>query len=426
MPDAAESIVAETHEDKHRFATEDELRAVFLQAPIPVFLLDVTGKIVLGNRLPVNPPSGDRATEPVGLGQAIGCIQSLSTERPCPDNSPQARCRICPLRETIQNALHEGLHCHRRAVAMPVKDGQSSRQLHLLVSAIPIWVAGQKRVLTYLEDVSEMQHARMIAERFNRELERKVNQRTREVQQLLAQKQAFVTQLGHDLRTPLTPLVALLPLLRRRTTDTKAIEMIEVIRTNADFMWNLVSKTLDLIHADHFKPADELQAVDLAHQIKDVLWEMEPLLSKKRIEVSNEASEAHRVCADPLELKEVFFNVIGNALKFMAVGGRLAITVTREDPDVRVAISDTGIGMMPRQLDRIFEEFYKADESRHDRHSVGLGLSICKRIIENHHGRIWAESDGPGKGSTIFFTLRLWADPSILESALMNNDFTGR
>ena len=67
--------------------------------------------------------------------------------------------------------------------------------------------------------------------------------------------------------------------------------------------------------------------------------------------------------------------------------------------------ADNGIGMTKEQIERIFDEFYKADSARHDIQNTGLGMSICKRIVEKHGGRIWVESPGPGKGTTVFFTL---------------------
>jgi signal transduction histidine kinase len=81
------------------------------------------------------------------------------------------------------------------------------------------------------------------------------------------------------------------------------------------------------------------------------------------------------------------------------------INAKQDDTSVVVSIKDTGIGMSDQQLKKIFNEFYKADSSRHDFDSSGLGLSICKRIVEKHNGKIWAESEGLGKGSTFYFTV---------------------
>jgi signal transduction histidine kinase len=85
--------------------------------------------------------------------------------------------------------------------------------------------------------------------------------------------------------------------------------------------------------------------------------------------------------------------------------GTITIDAKQDKDFVTVSVKDTGIGIAKAQLSRIFDEFYKADWARHDFDSSGLGLAICKRIVERHGGKIWAESSGEGKGTTMFFTL---------------------
>ena len=101
----------------------------------------------------------------------------------------------------------------------------------------------------------------------------------------------------------------------------------------------------------------------------------------------------------------MLINIIGNATKFTDEGSiQITMSINRHQQYVLVSIKDTGIGMSEDTVSNLFQEFYKADESRHDLSSFGLGLSICKRIIALHKGKIWAESKGQGKGSTFYFT----------------------
>ena len=111
------------------------------------------------------------------------------------------------------------------------------------------------------------------------------------------------------------------------------------------------------------------------------------------------------VKTDKLRLEELFDNLIGNSVKYSPNGSDITIDARDDGKFVLVSVKDEGVGMNSEQLDHIFEEFYKADESRHDFGSSGLGLSICKRIVEKHGGKIWAESKGKGKGTTMFFTI---------------------
>jgi len=89
----------------------------------------------------------------------------------------------------------------------------------------------------------------------------------------------------------------------------------------------------------------------------------------------------------------------------MSEEGCLSFDAEENDDIVKVSMRDTGIGISEDQMDHIFDEFYKADPSRHDLNSSGLGLTICKRIVEKHGGEIWAESEGIGKGATFYFTV---------------------
>jgi len=106
-----------------------------------------------------------------------------------------------------------------------------------------------------------------------------------------------------------------------------------------------------------------------------------------------------------LRLTEVFNNLINNSIKYLQESGKIIFDVKYDDNFVIVSVEDNGMGMTEKQKNKIFDEFYKADTSRHDFDSSGLGLPICKRIVEKHGGRIWVESNGIGKGSKFYFTL---------------------
>jgi len=128
---------------------------------------------------------------------------------------------------------------------------------------------------------------------------------------------------------------------------------------------------------------------------------------EKHITVDNRIQDGIVISADRLKLQEVFNNLLNNAVKYNKEdGGSIIINQTMNDDNtLTVSLKDTGIGMTKDQLNKVFNEFYKADGSRHDFDSSGLGMPITKRIIELHGGKIWAESDGLDKGSRFYFTL---------------------
>jgi len=261
-------------------------------------------------------------------------------------------------------------------------------------------ITKQKMVVNELQDAHELLYT------INKDLERKVKQRTAQIEQLIKQKDDFINQLGHDLKTPLTPMMVLLPLLKEKVTSEKDNELFDVVIRNVFFMKDLVNKTVDLAKLNSDKIEFAMEPVNLFDLIEMLVKNNQVLFEKNHIRCINEIQHPFMVHADPLRLNEVFNNLITNAIKDSSKdGGSIILSADEDDTMVTVSIQDTGIGMSEQEIKNIFDEFYKADESRHDLDSSGLGLTITKKIIEKHGGTIWAESEGKGKGSTFFFTL---------------------
>ncbi len=243
--------------------------------------------------------------------------------------------------------------------------------------------------------------------KFNEELEQRVRDRTAEVEELLKQKDEFVGQLGHDLKTPLTPLITLLPIIRKREQDPKLVELLDVTIQNVNYMKNLVVKTLQLAQLNSPNVSFEMIDFPLSAEIKTAIEHNQNNFEKTGIIVESNLDDSIIVTADPLQIKELIDNLLSNAIKFTLPGGKITISTVQQQDSVITTIQDTGIGLTVEQLEHLFEEFYKADPSRHDLESTGLGLVICKRIVEKHGGKIWAESLGPGKGATFHFTMKI-------------------
>jgi PAS domain S-box-containing protein len=239
----------------------------------------------------------------------------------------------------------------------------------------------------------------------NENLERKVQQRTKKIEALLNQRNDFISDLGHDLRTPLGPLVSLLPLLRKRVSDEKNQEIIDLLSRNVDRMREMMNKTLKLSEVNAANVKFITEPINLKDFIYQVISLHHVTLSRKQLQVINNISKDIIVDADHKYFRELIQQLISNAIKYSDGEGNIIFDSTLNENMVKISISDNGIGMNGEQLNHVFDEFYKADQSRHDLNSSGLGLPICKRIVEKHGGQIWAESKGPGEGSTIFFTL---------------------
>ncbi|MGR3174524.1 MAG: ATP-binding response regulator [Candidatus Scalindua sp.] len=240
---------------------------------------------------------------------------------------------------------------------------------------------------------------------FNQKLEERVEQRTTEIEKLLRQKDAFVNQLSHDLKTPLTPLVALLPMLADRTEDPESKRMLELVMDNVDYMKNLTERTLQLARLN--SPSVQLrhEKVDLVSEISNIIASLSSVFEENGIKVVNNITPPLDVEADRMLIKELIHNLISNAVKYTNRNGVITFDSFFNGDNVEILISDNGVGIEAEQLSHVFEEFYKVDTSRHDRSSTGLGLAICKCIIKRHGGSIWAESLGSGQGTTMHFTL---------------------
>jgi PAS domain S-box-containing protein len=240
----------------------------------------------------------------------------------------------------------------------------------------------------------------------NRTLESKVRLRTREVRGLLEQKERFIRQLGHDLKTPLTPLAALLPMLRE-SLDKDGVEVLSVCVDNVDYMRRLVDNTLTLLRYGQEGEGVRPERIDLMSETRAIAGSIGHTLDEAGVTLVNEITSPLEVWVDRLGLREVLLNLLSNAVKYMGGEGIVRIRGEREAQRAVVHVEDTGMGLTGEEVAKAFAEFYKADESRHDRSSSGLGLSICERILSAHGERIWIASEGKGKGTRVSFTLHL-------------------
>ena len=270
----------------------------------------------------------------------------------------------------------------------------------------------EKQIIQHAEEVKivnqELNNAREQLATLNQGLEQKVKERTTEINKLLKQKDGFISQLGHDLRTPLTPMFALLPLLEKRVTDEKGKKYVSMIERNSRFMKDLVNKTITYAKLNSDNIEFSFTQINIHQFVNELQKHFDHLLSQKNAFLTNAIKQDYTILADPLQLKEVFQNLISNAIKYKQENKPVHITIDAKKRDngiLQFMVTDDGIGMTEDQIKNVFDEFYKADDARTDVDSHGLGLNICKRIIEKHNGSIWVKSDGVGKGTTFFFTI---------------------
>jgi signal transduction histidine kinase len=228
-------------------------------------------------------------------------------------------------------------------------------------------------------------------------------------EELVKQKDLFISKLGHDLKTPLTPLVTLLPLIQSRSDEPRQKELLQLCINSASHINELVVKTLRLARLSSDADSSFRSGViDLVPVINSAISALAHKSAAKQIHIQNSVPPDLTVFGNQSELTELFEQIIDNAIKYSPTDSQIQISATL-DQQANIAtidVNDNGIGLLPEEQEHIFEDFFKADTSRHSLESSGLGLAICQRIIENHGGSISAHSPGKNCGTTISFTLK--------------------
>ncbi len=318
-----------------------------------------------------------------------------------PDKLPLSRAVLNGEQVTDEEVIIKDVRGQNRYVianASPIRDEQG-----FVVAGIVVFYDVTERK----KAEEELRIAHRELKELNRNLEKIVEERTKEIQLLLKQKDQFVNQLGHDLKNPLGPLLNLLPLVEKRISDDETKEIMQIIKRNVEYIKNLVQKTLELARLNSSNVKFNFNELHLTELIEKVVENNRYHFQKNGVEIINDIHDHIVVRADELRIEEVLNNVLNNAMKYSPCGGTVHMRATPLDDFVQISVEDQGQGMTEAQLRLVFNEFYKADESRHNFNSNGLGMSICKRIIEKHGGTIWVESEGIDKGSIFYFTLPL-------------------
>ncbi|HSB70870.1 MAG TPA: HAMP domain-containing sensor histidine kinase [Candidatus Methylomirabilis sp.] len=216
----------------------------------------------------------------------------------------------------------------------------------------------------------------------------------------------FVSIVSHELRTPLTALVGFTELLLTQPVDeAERREWTENMHAAAKRLTKMVEDLLDVSRIEDGRIELKPQPVDVKAAVNLVLADFRVHTPAHRLE--QRCGEAiPPVLADPDKLTQILTNLTSNAIKYSPQGGAITISVTAADGTVRVSVADQGLGLARDELPRLFERFHRVqDETRRQIPGTGLGLYITRRLVELQDGRIWADSAGPGKGSTFHVEL---------------------
>ncbi|HZT60303.1 MAG TPA: hybrid sensor histidine kinase/response regulator [Pyrinomonadaceae bacterium] len=225
-------------------------------------------------------------------------------------------------------------------------------------------------------------------------------------------KDVFLATLSHELRTPLTAILGWVRILHDKSADAEISRHgLEVIERNAEAQYQLIRDLLDVSRIISGKLQLNTRQIGLAPVVEAALDSVRQAADAKSIRLGAEYDdETDLVTGDPDRLQQVIWNLLSNAIKFTPKGGSVGVRVGRHGSDVRVSVSDTGQGISPEFLPHVFERFRQADGSTTREHGgLGLGLAIVRHLVEQHGGRVSAESDGEQRGSTFSIDLPIAA-----------------
>ncbi|MDA8125460.1 MAG: ATP-binding protein [Deltaproteobacteria bacterium] len=251
---------------------------------------------------------------------------------------------------------------------------------------------------------------------YREHLEDLVKQRTAELacardqaQEADRLKSAFLASMSHELRTPLNSIIGFTGILLQKLSgpiNEEQAKQLNMVRNSSHHLLQLINEVLDISKIEAGQLTLDPAWFDIGQSIDTVMKLVQPLAEKKGLLVKLEVPSASgRIHHDQRRVEQVLINLVNNAVKFTEQG-EISIRCDRQNDEVVVTVSDTGIGIKPEDMGILFETFRQIETGLTRRYEgTGLGLSISRRLVELMGGRIWAESEGPGRGSRFTFTL---------------------
>ncbi len=243
----------------------------------------------------------------------------------------------------------------------------------------------------------------------NARLFREIEDKSRQIEAANRHKSEFLANMSHELHTPLNAIIGFSEVLGERMfgeLNEKQAEYTDDILTSGRHLLSLINEILDLSKVEAGRMELELATFDLPLAIDNARTFVRERATKHGINLDVTIDERlGDFVGDERKIKQVLLNLLSNAVKFTPEGGRIGINAKQADGSVEISVSDTGIGIAPEDQARIFEEFRQVGgDYAHKKEGTGLGLTLAKKFVELHGGKIWVESE-VGKGSRFIFTL---------------------
>jgi signal transduction histidine kinase len=237
---------------------------------------------------------------------------------------------------------------------------------------------------------------------------REIAQKSRQIEVASQHKSEFLANMSHELRTPLNAVIGFSEVLTDRMfgeLNEKQEEYLKDIHASGTHLLSLINDILDLSKIEAGRMELELTDFHLPMALENALTLVRERAGRRRISLQMRIDEQlGEVRADERKIRQVVLNLLSNAIKFTPEGGRIQVTAVPKDGFVEVSVNDTGVGIAPEDQEAVFEEFRQVGTAEKKAEGTGLGLTLCRKFIELHHGRIWVKSQ-VDVGSTFTFSL---------------------
>jgi len=250
----------------------------------------------------------------------------------------------------------------------------------------------------------------------HKELERRVAERTQELEKLNEElknlnkmKSDFISAVSHELRTPLTSIKGYASILMTgKLGDVLPAqkERLEKIDKHSNSLVHLINNLLDIARIESGKVQMDMKDVSIKEILDSIVDIITPQVKEKNISLKiNSNIKFDKIKADQIQLERALLNLLSNAVKFTPEKGRVLIDIQEKNDNIQFSIEDTGIGIPPQDIPKVFQEFFRADNALDQKiKGSGLGLSLVKKIVEAHKGKIWFNTE-LAKGTRFTFTL---------------------
>ncbi len=364
--------------------SEERFRSLSACSPVGIFLTDVEGRCTY-----TNPRFQTICGLTLEEGLGDGWLKSVQPE-------DRERIKAEWSNWTITNQEYSS------EFRVKTADGLE-RQVHVRASPM---LSAQGELLGHVGTVEDITDRKQAEEARTQIIREQVARKEAEAANRM--KDEFLATLSHELRTPLNSVLGWARLLRTRSFDAATMERaLETIERNAQAQAQLIEDILDVSRIIRGKLSLNLRPINIKPVIEAAIDALSPSAEAKSLQLEYFLEPSiERVIGDPDRLQQIVWNLLSNAIKFTPEGGKIEVRTVKAGSQAQIQVRDTGIGIKSEFLPYVFDRFRQADSSTTRTHGgLGLGLAIVRHLVQLHHGKVYADSEGEGKGAT--FTIEL-------------------